>query len=138
MSLKRFVTVAAGLVVAVGIGATQVSAQEQEAGKPPAVSHDLEGRSQCLMCHKAGVMEPVPDVPASHSERPDETCLWCHAKDAPVQTTDPPAIPHDMQGRESCLMCHKAGVMEPVPDVPANHEPISEQYCGLCHKKAEG
>ena len=31
----------------------------------------------------------------------------------------PTAMPHDTAGKETCLMCHTAGAMEPVPDVPA-------------------
>lgn len=47
--------------------------------KPTAVSHDLEGKDNCLMCHAAGVMEPVPDVPAeTHEGRGNEHCTWCH------------------------------------------------------------
>ena len=35
----------------------------------------------CMMCHAAGVMEPVPDIPAeSHEGRGNETCLWCHTQ----------------------------------------------------------
>jgi hypothetical protein len=45
------------------------------APQPP---HDLAGKDNCLMCHTAGVMEPVPDVPASHEGRVNENCLWCH------------------------------------------------------------
>ncbi|MFQ6045738.1 MAG: hypothetical protein ACE5PT_05170 [Gemmatimonadales bacterium] len=134
MSIKRHLMSVVGIIVAAGIGTSPLSAQE--VAKPPVVSHDTEGRGQCLMCHKAGVMEPVPDVPESHAERPNDVCLWCHAKDAPIQTADPPPVSHETQGREQCLMCHKAGVMEPVPDVPASHEGIGQEYCGLCHKKA--
>jgi hypothetical protein len=136
MSLKGFVVAVAGAMLVAGF--TAAPALGQGATKPTAVSHDLEGRDQCLMCHTAGVMEPVPDVPESHVDRPNETCLWCHAQDAPMQTADPKPISHETAGREKCLMCHKAGAMEPVPDVPASHEPIAEQYCGLCHKKAGG
>ena len=45
------------------------------ASQPP---HDLAGKDNCLMCHTPGVMPPVPDTPASHEGRANETCLWCH------------------------------------------------------------
>jgi hypothetical protein len=88
------------------------------------------------MCHTPGAMAPVPDVPASHAERPNETCQWCHAADAGIQTTDPPAIAHDTAGRDNCLMCHTPGAMAPVPDVPASHEGRGNEHCGMCHKPA--
>ena len=103
-----------------------------------AVSHDVEGRGQCLMCHTAGRMEPVPDAPASHEGRTDAQCMWCHASDSPMLTMTPSAINHPVEGREQCLMCHTAGRMEPVPDVPANHEGRDDASCAMCHKPAEG
>jgi hypothetical protein len=81
-------------------------------------------------------MEPVPDAPANHAERPNEICLGCHAADAAVQTTAPAAMSHPLEGRDNCMMCHTAGAMEPVPDAPADHEGRDNQYCTLCHAPA--
>ena len=78
----------------------------------------------------------VPDVPESHATYAVEACGWCHAADAAVQTKDVPAIAHDLAGREKCLMCHRQGVMEAVPDIPADHAPRAETTCGMCHKPA--
>jgi len=100
---------------------------------PPAMAHSSEGRADCMMCHKAGAMEPVPDAPASHAEFPNDICAMCHAPDAAVQTTAPTAIPHALEGRDDCMMCHKPGAMEPVPDTPADHEGRDIKYCALCH-----
>lgn len=127
---KLGVSASIGVLLLVGVGAAY------QATKPPAVQHDLAGRDNCLMCHTPGAMEPVPDVPANHDGRPNEACLWCHAADAEIQTADPPAISHALEGRDNCLMCHTAGAMEPVPDVPAKHEGIGNQYCRLCHQPA--
>lgn len=103
--------------------------------KPVVVTHDLEGRSACLACH-SGAMEAIPGVPDTHADRPDETCLWCHAADAEIQTTAPNTIAHDLEGRSACLMCHAAGAMEAIPDVPASHEGRADQFCTLCHQTA--
>jgi hypothetical protein len=127
---KLGVSASIGILLLVGVGAAS------QATKPPVVQHDLAGRDNCLMCHTPGAMEPVPDVPANHAGRTSATCLWCHAPDADIQTADPPAIQHALEGRDDCLMCHKAGAMEPVPDVPAKHEGIDNQYCRLCHQPA--
>jgi hypothetical protein len=112
-------------------------AWQQEGWKTPtAMSHTPEGRADCMMCHKAGAMEPVPDAPASHNELPADICLMCHAPDAAVQTTAPTALAHSLEGRDDCMMCHKPGAMEPVPDAPADHEGRDNKYCTLCHKAA--
>jgi formate-dependent nitrite reductase cytochrome c552 subunit len=44
-------------------------------GGTPSVSHEVAGRSDCLLCHGAGRLEPVP---ATHAGRPNDTCLLCH------------------------------------------------------------
>jgi hypothetical protein len=131
MNLRSFLAVA-GVVVLAGAWVAPVLAQS----RPKPVSHDVAGRDQCMMCHKAGAMEPVPDAPASHNDRPNETCLWCHAQDSPMLTADATPIPHALEGRDQCMMCHKAGAMEPVPDAPASHEGRDVKYCTLCHKPA--
>ena len=130
MKMTRLVPIAA--LVSILTGFTAVSAVAQDA-KPAVVTHDLEGRSACLACH-GGAMEAIPSVPETHTGRPDETCVWCHAADAQIQTTDPKTIPHDLEGRSACLMCHAAGAMEAIPDVPATHEGRADQFCTLCHQ----
>ena len=132
--LLRSFTVGAFAALALA-WATPASAQVEGL---KAISHDVEGREQCLMCHTAGRMEPVPDAPASHEGRVDAQCLWCHATDSALLTTTPKTIPHTVEGRDACLMCHTAGRMEPVPDVPANHEGRVDNDCMMCHSTAEG
>ncbi len=127
MRLVRFAVLAA---VALIIGMPVVT--QAQAAKPKAVAHDLEGRAQCLMCHKAGAMEPPPDVPASHAERPDETCMWCHGPGAAMLTKDANAMAHDLEGRAQCLMCH-SGAMPNIPAPPEDHEGRGNEYCTLCH-----
>ena len=104
--------------------------------KTKAMSHDAEGKANCLMCHAVGVMEPVPDVPADHEGRTIETCMMCHAPTSKMVTTGAPLIPHDLEGKANCLMCHAAGVMPPVPDIPEDHAGRTVEMCAMCHKKA--
>ena len=134
MKRPRFLP-ALGAVLFAAVLAAPLSGQ---AAKPKATSHDLEGRDNCLMCHTPGAMEPVPDAPASHEGRGNEVCQWCHAADSPMLTYDVKAIGHDLEGRDNCLMCHTAGAMEPVPDVPASHEDRGNEHCQLCHKAPQG
>ncbi|MFH1764635.1 MAG: hypothetical protein ABIF09_10625 [Gemmatimonadota bacterium] len=128
---RRFLTLLAVLFV-VGSMASPLTAQV----KVKAVSHDVEGKANCIMCHAVGVMEPVPDVPASHEGRANESCMMCHAPDSPMVTTGSKLIPHDLEGKANCLMCHAAGVMPPVTDVPASHEGRVVEMCTWCHKTA--
>ena len=102
-----------------------------------AMSHDAAGKDNGMMCHAVGVMAPVPDVPASHEGRANEVCMWCHAADSPMTTTGAPLPSHDLAGKDNCLMCHTAGVMEPVPDVPASHEGRVNENCVWCHTAGE-
>jgi hypothetical protein len=120
-----------GALMLLALVSSPVSAQTKV--KP--MAHDAAGKENCMMCHAVGVMPPVPDVPASHEGRENNTCLWCHAPDSPMVTTGAPSPSHDMAGKDNCLMCHTAGAMEPVPDVPASHEGRTNDTCTWCHVK---
>ena len=130
MNSSRFLAI---VVLTAGVGA--VSAFYQGT-KPTVMAHDAAGREQCMMCHKAGAMEAVPNAPADHADRVVDTCMMCHAADSPIQTADPKVISHDLEGRDNCTMCHAPGAMEPVPDTPASHEGWDAKYCTLCHEVA--
>jgi hypothetical protein len=99
--------------------------------KLKAVPHDLEGRSECLMCH-SGAMEGVAGVPEDHAGRGNETCLWCHGAGAAMQTTAAPPVPHDLEGRADCAMCHMSG-MESMPQAPEDHKGRPSGSCTMCH-----
>lgn len=135
MSHLRIIGICALLLGTLGAGRAAAQEEQQEKKEwmaPLVVQHPLEGRAQCLMCHAGGIME-APAVPATHVDRPNDSCLWCHAKDADVQTTAPPSIPHEMEGRNSCLTCHFSDTVKEVPQVPASHAGRTEEYCTLCH-----
>lgn len=128
---RTFLILLSGLLL--GPGVATALAQQEAAAKPPVVSHELEGRAECLMCH-SGAMEGMPAVPESHEGRENSTCLWCHAADATIQTVDVvPPIPHELEGRDECGMCHASG-MEGMPQSPADHEGRPNDSCGLCHE----
>ena len=71
----RRTTVPLLIVVAMSLLAAPAFSQV----KPKVMTHDTAGKENCLMCHTAGAMAPVPDVPESHAGRSNETCRWCHA-----------------------------------------------------------
>ena len=44
-------------------------------GGPAAISHTLEGRDDCLVCHGEGALQPFP---AEHTGLTNDTCTACH------------------------------------------------------------
>ena len=95
----------------------------------PDIPHTLQERGDCLVCHAEGGVKPVP---ADHEGRTNESCLLCHEV-APVEeipTATGPAIPHALEGRERCLVCHGEDKMKPVPP---DHKGREEEACQICH-----
>jgi len=125
MIRKVVITTAAMLFIAAG------SAFAQDA-KPPVMSHDMEGKENCAMCH-SGAMEGIPAQPADHEGRAAESCVLCHGADSEMQTSAANAIPHDLEGKDNCSMCH-SGAMEGMPAAPASHEGRGADTCSMCHK----
>jgi nitrate/TMAO reductase-like tetraheme cytochrome c subunit len=115
----------------------------------PTIPHQLAGMDQCDQCHSADGMKPVPD---NHTSFTLDQCLLCHKPagsepggTAPSATATPgassgpggaaggpPAIPHDLAGRDDCLACHNPeGGMKPAP---ADHVGRTNDTCQTCHK----
>jgi hypothetical protein len=88
-----------------------------------AMAHPLAGNEPCLRCHDEGGLVPRPE---DHLGRPQETCVACHEEGAAA-----PAVPHEVEGREECLMCH--AVDSPVKPAPEDHEGRLEDQCLACH-----
>ncbi len=62
-----------------------------EAQSAPPIPHKVAGQEQCLSCHNASGLKPVP---ANHATFDDKTCLSCHS-------TSTTAV-----SEEGCLTCH--------------------------------
>jgi hypothetical protein len=122
----------------ISVAAVDTAEPATAASAIPAVPHPLEGREDCLMCHDTGQVVPFP---ADHEGRTTETCLTCHqpSEAAEVPTTAAPttavaaipAVPHPLEGREDCLMCHDTGQVVPFP---ADHEGRDSESCLGCHQ----
>ena len=100
------------------------------------MKHEVQGKEQCLTCHGAKGISPMP---ANHADRPVESCLVCH-KPGPTPTPGaakpstgtPGAIPHSLDGKDKCDMCHAGtGSLKPVP---ADHAGRANNTCTACHK----
>jgi len=122
----------------------------------PAIPHPLEGRDDCVVCHGPDGFKPYP---ADHEGRSVTSCTACHKpaiqeeaggqEEAAVEATPtavqeeatpgaeqeepagPPRVPHDLAGREDCLVCHGADGFKPYP---ADHEGRSVDTCLNCHQ----
>ncbi|MBI4188170.1 MAG: c-type cytochrome [Chloroflexi bacterium] len=54
---------------------------------------------------------------------------------APVATIVPPPIPHTLEGRADCRLCHEKGIGG-APQFPADHSRRPSDICIVCHIKA--
>ena len=52
---------------------------------------------------------------------------------APTPTIVPPLIPHSLEGRADCRMCHEAGIGG-APRFPADHSRRPSDVCLTCHQ----
>jgi hypothetical protein len=123
------------------------------AGVPNPIPHPISSKTDCKICHGPEGVKPAPE---NHTSFTPDMCTSCHqptveetpvvitpaptaAPGTPEATTAPvpagiPAIPHELAGREQCLMCHDpAGNVRPAPQ---DHEGRTEDSCQLCHKPA--
>jgi len=117
------------------------------AGEPKAIPHELAGRDDCLLCHNPET--GVKAAPRDHAGRTNENCQGCH-KPATGATTatptasaaapaagvkpagEPKAIPHELAGRDDCLLCHNPETG--VKAAPRDHAGRTVEQCQLCHK----
>ena len=104
--------------------------------KTKAMTHDVDGKENCAMCHTPGVIPTAPDMPETHEGRGAETCLWCHGEGSAMVTQGASQFEHGLEGKENCILCHAAGVMPAIPDVPESHTGRAVETCLWCHTKA--
>ena len=71
---------------------------------PPAAPHPLDDklRETCTPCHNSKVLKALPESHRGPTPRTDAVCKMCHET-----VTMPPALPHKLEGRQKCDMCHK-------------------------------
>jgi hypothetical protein len=127
-----------GAAVLAAAETEEAPSEEPRAAGPPSVPHELEGRDDCLLCHSLDGAKPFP---ADHDGRTVATCLSCHeaagsAEAAATGEDEPeaegrPLIPHPLEGRDDCLLCHNLAGAKPFP---ADHEGRSLETCQACHQ----
>jgi nitrate/TMAO reductase-like tetraheme cytochrome c subunit len=122
------------------------------AGAPKAIPHPIGARTDCTICHGPKKVIPAPE---NHGSFKPDMCANCHkptlqkapapaatpapAQPAPAATPTtaptgggPSAIPHELAGRENCLLCHNPG--GGVKPAPKDHAGRANDLCQLCHK----
>jgi hypothetical protein len=106
---------------------------------PPVITHGLVGREDCLMCHKMGIAL-APRIPDNHAGLPADLCQTCHQAgpgvSVPEETPEvgmlPSQVPHPLENRTDCRLCHETGVGE-ATQFPADHVGRVNEVCTVCH-----
>jgi hypothetical protein len=151
----------ASTATATATQAPQVTATSAAVEGPPAIPHAIDDpvHKDCTVCHGQGKIKPFP---ANHTAFTVDVCTGCHKSAQPsgagsAATPAPtaaaatpttaaaasptaavasaggaPAIPHDLAGRDNCLLCHNPdGGVKPAPK---DHAGRTSEQCQACHK----
>jgi mono/diheme cytochrome c family protein len=113
------------------------------AAAPPVISHEVEGRADCLVCHKLGTAD-APRVPDNHDGLTGDLCQTCHMEvgeiaavsEGEVSVAEASSIPHGLQGFDACTQCHEEGGPG-IPRFPDDHRGRTDDLCTACHSPAE-
>ena len=89
------------------------------------ITHEeIEGISMYLM-----TLEKTP-APTGEIPTPGEV------SPPPPAPVAPPEVPHTLEGRSTCLVCHETGVGE-ATKIPTDHSGRSNEVCLSCHKSQQ-
>ncbi|MBU2534906.1 MAG: hypothetical protein ABIK32_05835 [Chloroflexota bacterium] len=101
-------------------------------------------REFCGLCHDSVVARPSEFPQVNLDEHGGQSnCVTCHNPHSPLEalTSDVssdkrvavsiPAVPHTLEGREECLLCHDTGGLKPYP---LDHEGREQESCLSCHE----
>ncbi len=128
--------------------------REPGAGQPNPVPHPISTDTNCLTCHGAAGVIPAPE---SHAAFDITQCTQCHqappteqptpasasptpAPDAtnlptqPPPESGPPAIPHPVEDRADCVLCHGENGVKPFP---TDHAGRTSDTCQMCHQPGQ-
>lgn len=120
-------------------------------GAPPVIPHDVAGlgRENCLNCHSPGSADNADRIATPRSHPAWGDCRQCHVErqtNAAFRQTgfeplryppqgwrqtpiSPPTIPHIVQNREDCAVCHIGG--QAASALRADHG--DRPNCRQCH-----
>ncbi len=109
------------LAVSCGGGAPSSAVEEEESAVEEEETAAVEEEESAVEEEEAVVEE---EEEAVVEEEEEETV---------TVTADPMAIPHALEGRDDCLMCHESGGLA----VPDDHAGRTNETCTTCHKSAD-
>lgn len=116
--------------------------------KPLPESHNGRGPDTCITCHRPEVVGPTPTpTPMPSGFKPTYTPTPAPIAPSPIFTPEPaetpstptatpaparsaPRVPHTLEGRSDCLLCHGPQGFKPNPP---DHEGRSKETCLACH-----
>ncbi|UCC88533.1 MAG: NapC/NirT family cytochrome c [Anaerolineales bacterium] len=109
--------------------------------KPFPADHERRTADTCLLCHQVATPgeDEGAEIPAAESEgaaapTQAEEPSTPEAGDEPgAEAEGPLPIPHDLEGRDDCLLCHN---LEGAKPFPADHEGRNSAMCQACHQPA--
>ena len=129
------------------LAACLVCHQAGSGGAPKApVSHAGRTIDMCLACHQSvkgnATPTPTPTTPITTTPTvtlPSTTPTVTLPPITPTVTLPPttpvggpPGVPHTLDGRDSCRVCHDTGLMG-APKAPASHAGRTNDMCLDCH-----
>lgn len=101
-------------------------------------------REFCGLCHDSVVARPSEFPQINLAEHGGQSnCVTCHDPHSPLEASASdvssdnqvavsiPAVPHALEGREGCLLCHDIGGLKPYPQ---DHEGRGQESCLSCHE----
>jgi hypothetical protein len=120
---------------------------ETGAGTATKVPADHKGRTNetCQACHRVALAPtPTPAPPLAPTATPavvsptpgvasPTPTAIATATPTVAAPAAPPAVPHPLEGRGQCLLCHQAGIAG-AKKVPDDHAGRSNETCTLCHQ----
>lgn len=84
-----------------------------------------------------GGSAPTPATsPTKPATSPASTPSPTKPATSPTRTAVPASIPHTLEGRTDCLLCHQTGIGDAEP-IPADHAGRTSADCTLCHKPSQ-
>jgi hypothetical protein len=127
---------------------------EVVAGETTILTLDFEADKFVVITGKGkALVKPVLKLEVSKGEKPLKTPAAPEAKPTPGATpaatpeatptatptpaAGPPQIPHSLQGRDNCLLCHEQGIGG-APQIPTDHAGRTNETCQACHQPSGG
>lgn len=105
--------------------------------RPYPADHVGRANEICLGCHIAPPTPTLTIMPSATptpglatTVTPEPTAILPTAQTPRATSAGAPPVPHPLEGREKCLLCHD---LESVKPFPTDHQGRSEETCLACH-----